>query len=80
MIVEVLTLEEILLSKEVKSVVVPGKGGSFEVLNNHAPIISILDKGSVRITDKNNEETVIQISGGSIEMSNNKVTILANTE
>ena len=42
MIVEILTLEEVLLSKEVKSVVVPGKSGSFEMLDNHAPIISIL--------------------------------------
>ena len=80
MIVEVLTLEEILLSKEVKSVVVPGKDGSFEILDNHAPIIAILDKGFIKVTDHNNEETVVQISGGSIEMSNNKVTILANTK
>ncbi len=80
MIIEILTLEAVLLSKEVKSVVVPGKGGQFEVLDNHAPIISILDKGIIKVTDNNNEETSIEIAGGSIEMSNNKVTILANTE
>jgi|TARA_B100001250_G_scaffold335764_1_gene302054 F-type H+-transporting ATPase subunit epsilon len=80
MIVEILTLEEILLSKEVKSVIVPGKSGDFEMLDNHAPIISILKKGTVKVTDINNDETSIELSGGSIEMSNNKITILAEKE
>ena len=57
--------------------VVPGKGGKFEMLNNHAPIISILDKGHIKVIDNNNEEKLIEINGGSIEMSNNKITILA---
>ena len=80
MIVEILTLEEVLLSKEAKSVIVPGKSGSFEMLDNHAPIISILETGTVKVTDMNNEEISIKLSGGSIEMSNNKITILAETE
>ena len=80
MIVEILTLEEVLLSKEVKSVIVPGKSGDFEMLDNHAPIISILEKGTVKVTDMNNEEISIKLSGGSIEMSNNKITILAEKE
>ena len=80
MFVEILTLEEVLFSKEAKSVVVPGESGTFEMLNNHAPIISILKKGTIKITDTNNQKTSIELTGGSIEMSNNKVTILANTE
>ena len=80
MFVEILTLEEVLFSKEAKSVVVPGESGTFETLNNHAPIISILKKGTIKITDTNNQKTSIELTGGSIEMSNNKVTILANTE
>tara|TARA_B100000427_G_scaffold269366_1_gene235651 strand:- start:68 stop:310 length:243 start_codon:yes stop_codon:yes gene_type:complete len=75
--VEILTMESILLSTEAKSVVVPGKSGKFEMLNNHAPIISILDKGHIKVIDNNNEEKLIEINGGSIEMSNNKITILA---
>ena len=75
--VEILTMESILLSTEAKSVVVPGKGGKFEMLSNHAPIISILDKGHIKVIDNNNEEKLIEINGGSIEMSNNKITILA---
>ena len=80
MFVEILTLEEVLFSKEAKSVVVPGESGTFEMLDNHAPIISILKKGTIKITDTNNQKTSIELNGGSIETSNNKVTILADTE
>ena len=48
MIVEILTLEEVLFSQEAVSVVVPGEGGRFEMLDNHAPIISILKEGLKR--------------------------------
>ena len=75
--VEILTLDSVLLSTEAKSVIVPGKSGGFEMLNNHAPIISILSSGSIKVTDHNNEEKLIEISGGSVEMSNNKIIILA---
>ena len=78
--VEILTMESILLSTEAKSVVVPGKGGQFEMLNNHAPIISLLKKGTIKVTNNNNEVKLIEISSGSVEMSNNKITILAETE
>jgi len=77
MTVEILTLDSILLSTEAKSVIVPGKSGRFEMLNNHAPIISILEKGFIKIIDNNNQEKIIEINGGSVEMSNNKITILA---
>tara|TARA_Y100001968_G_scaffold324323_1_gene363433 strand:- start:643 stop:885 length:243 start_codon:yes stop_codon:yes gene_type:complete len=80
MIVEILTLEEVLFSKEAVSIIVPGESGTFEMLDNHAPIISTLQKGTVKITDTNNQQTSIELAGGSIEMSNNKVTILAETE
>ena len=80
MIVEILTLEEVLFSKEAVSVIVPGENGTFEMLDNHAPIISTLQKGTVKITETNNQQTSIELIGGSIEMSNNKVTILADTE
>ena len=78
--VEILTLENILLSEEVKSVVVPGKNGQFEILNNHAPIISLLNQGTIKVTYINNEKKDFQILSGSVEMSNNKITILAETE
>ena len=78
MIVEILTLESILLSAEAKSVVVPGTNGRFEMLNNHAPIISTLQAGTIKVIDNNDDEKLIEIAGGSIEMSNNKIIILAD--
>ncbi|RPG59289.1 MAG: ATP synthase F1 subunit epsilon [Flavobacteriales bacterium TMED191] len=78
--IEILTLEKKILSIEAKSVIVPGKNGKFEMLNNHAPIISILDKGTIKVTDINKKEQFVDILGGSIEMFNNKITILAETE
>ena len=77
--VEILTLENILLSEEVKSVIVPGKSGQFEILNTHAPVISLLNEGTIKVTDMNDEKKDFQIIGGSVEMSNNKITILAET-
>jgi len=80
MIVDIVTLEKILLSTEASSVIVPGKGGRFEMLDHHSPIISILDHGTIKVTDNKNQVKLINIIGGSIEMSNNKITILADTE
>ena len=80
MIVEILTLEKVLFSKEAKSIIVPGENGTFEMLDNHAPIISTLQKGTLKITDSNNQKTSFELTGGSVEMSNNKVTILAETD
>ena len=74
---EIITPEKQLFKGEVKLVQVPGKSGSFEVLNNHAPIISILTGGTIKIiTDKDKKETV-QINTGIIEVKTNKITILA---
>ena len=80
MTVDILTLEKTLLSGEFKSVIVPGASGRFEMLNNHAPVVSLLTKGTIQITNQNNEKSYIDIIGGSMEMSNNKITILAETE
>ena len=77
MILEIISPEKIVFTGEVSSVAVPGVDGEFEMLNNHAPIISILEKGHIKVVDNNNEEKLIEINGGSIEMSHNKITILA---
>tara|TARA_B100000700_G_scaffold289422_1_gene346714 strand:+ start:111 stop:353 length:243 start_codon:yes stop_codon:yes gene_type:complete len=79
MFVQILTLEKKLLSTEAKSVIVPGKNGYFEMLDNHAPIVSLLDVGTIKVIQNNNEEVKIKINSGTIEMSNNKITILAKT-
>ena len=80
MTVEILTLENILLSTEAKSVIVPGENGRFEMLNNHAPVIALLNQGTIQVTDSNDKKEHIDIISGSIEMSNNKIIILAETK
>lgn len=61
---------------EVTSVTVPGTAGSFEVLVNHAPIVSSLDEGNVIIRTGKSEE-IIRITGGVVEVIQNQVTVLA---
>ena len=78
MLLEVLTPDKKVFSGEVSSVSVPGAKGSFEVLNNHAPIISTLDKGILRIKAKEGNQEM-QISGGVIEVLSNKVVVLVES-
>lgn len=73
---EILTPDKKVFEGEVTSVTVPGTQGSFEVLNNHAPIISTLDDGNVIIRGAGKEQK-LKINGGVIEVINNKVILLA---
>ena len=74
---EILTPEKKLFKGEVISVQVPGKSGRFEMLNNHMPIVSSLNRGSIKITDSNNKTQEIKINSGVIELKNNSIIILA---
>lgn len=77
--VEIVTPDSVIFTSEnVELVQLPGIDGSFEVLNNHAPLISVLRKGSVKIINKGEKnENFFEIKGGVIEVLNNKVLILA---
>ncbi len=75
---EIITPEKKVFEGEVTSIQLPGVTGKFEILNNHAPIISSLTKGKVRIIDSNNTTEYYEINGGVIEMQNNKVIVLAD--
>jgi len=77
MLLEIITPENKLFEGEVTSVKFPGTDGEFGVLNNHAPIISTLTKGSIVVIDNNNESKNFDINGGVIEMQNNKIIVLA---
>ena len=77
--IEIITPDKKIFEGEVKSVRVPGKKGSFQVLKDHAPIISTLENGSVRIVDQENNEIIYEISGGVIEVKANKVILLADS-
>lgn len=73
----IITPEDVLYEGEVKSVRLRGTDGKFQILNNHAPIISALSKGQIRITDSEDKEITFDINGGLVEMSKNKIQILA---
>lgn len=75
---EILTPEKKLYSGEVYGVQMPGISGSFEVLDKHAPLVSALKAGRLKILkDKQNHFAYFDIQGGFVEVLNNKVTVLA---
>lgn len=93
MILEIVSPEATLFKGEVTSVTLPSVDGSFQILNNHAPIVSILKHGVIKIEapsftilkeveakfTKVNEQTyVLEINSGTIEMKDNKVNVLAD--
>jgi len=61
---------------DITSVTVPGTSGSFEVLENHAPIVSTLERGKVIVRTGSGEQ-IISIIGGVVEVIHNNVTVLA---
>lgn len=75
---EILTPEKKIFEGTVKLVRLPGTKGSFEVLNNHAPLISTLEKGRVKIVLENDETSYIDVKSGVVEVNQNRITILAD--
>jgi F-type H+-transporting ATPase subunit epsilon len=91
MILEIITPEFTLFSGQVESVSVPGLNGQFQMLDNHAPVVSLLVKGEVKIFGnvtledsvasmftKSGGTTNFAITGGVIEMKDNKAIVLAD--
>ncbi|MER3319729.1 MAG: F0F1 ATP synthase subunit epsilon [Allomuricauda sp.] len=92
MFLEIVSPEATLFSGEVTSVTVPGVNGEFQMLENHAPIVSLLQAGNVKVKgnitieeafeDKfskgKNGETVLSILSGTVEMKDNKIIVLAD--
>ncbi|MDP4261115.1 MAG: ATP synthase F1 subunit epsilon [Bacteroidota bacterium] len=75
---EILTPEKKLYSGEVYGVQMPGISGSFEVLDKHAPLVSALKAGRVKVLkDKQHHVMHFDIQGGFVEVINNRVTVLA---
>ena len=72
----VITPDNLAFEGEVTAVTVPGSAGSFQILKNHAAIVSTLEDGKVIIKD-NNSEQVIFIKGGVVEVKENVIIILA---
>jgi F-type H+-transporting ATPase subunit epsilon len=77
MFLEIITPDKKLFSGEVKSILLPGTDGKFGILDHHAPIISSLKQGTLKIVDLEEQKQTFEIKGGVVEMLNNKVIILA---
>ncbi len=92
MYLEIVSPEATLFAGEVTSVTVPGINGEFQMLNNHAPIVSLLQSGDVKIqgnlsipesfekmfSKDSDGRTILKISSGTVEMKNNKIIVLAD--
>lgn len=78
MFLEIITPDKKVYSGEVTSVSVPGKLGRFEMLKDHAPIISTLQNGNVKIKDKEGVKN-FTVKGGVVENLKNKIVILAES-
>jgi len=93
MLLEIVSPEAKLFSGEVTSISLPGVDGHFQMLNNHAPIVSLLQNGLVKITAPsfnfsseseklftkvNDQNYTLAINSGTIEMKDNKVIVLAD--
>jgi F-type H+-transporting ATPase subunit epsilon len=74
---EILTPEKKVFEGEVNSAIFPGADGSFQVLNNHAPLISLLKDGAIEFRTKEKTEKVV-ITGGVVEVLQNRVIVLAD--
>jgi len=92
MYLEIVSPEATLFAGEVTSVTVPGVDGEFQMLNNHAPIVSLLQGGTVKVdgdivideeyaskfSKDANGKTLLSIISGTVEMKDNKVIVLAD--
>ena len=78
MFLEIITPDKKVFEGEVSSILVPGADGQFQMLDNHAAIISTLVNGKVKIKTNGGEET-FDVHGGVVEMLKNKVVILAES-
>ncbi len=77
--VEVITPSKSAYNNEVVSVTVPGSKGNFQVLYNHAPILSSLEIGKIKIMEQGEKERIFATGGGMIEVLDNRVLILVES-
>lgn len=77
--IEIVTPRKIIFNGDVNSFSAPGLEGGFQVLFNHAPLLSTIGIGEVKLTTKDNAENRYATSGGFVEVKGNKVAMLAET-
>jgi len=74
--VVILSPEKEVYQGEATAVKVPGSGGQFEILKNHAPIVSALSAGDIRVKQVDGQSITYKIQGGFVEVLNNEVSLL----
>ena len=73
---EIITSEKLLFDGEIKLIKLPGVSGSFEIMTNHAPIISTLTEGKIKVKEISDVVSYFEVKGGLVEVSNNEVKVL----
>jgi F-type H+-transporting ATPase subunit epsilon len=77
--VDIVSAEQQIFSGEAEMVIAPGEGGELGILPEHAPLLTRIKPGTVRIQSAGAEEEVIYVSGGMMEVQPDRVTVLADT-
>lgn len=75
---EIISPEKIIYEGEIALVQMPGEMGSFEIMNNHAPLVSLLEKGRVKVIDTSRNMFFVDISSGVVKVKDNQIIILAD--
>jgi F-type H+-transporting ATPase subunit epsilon len=76
MFLEIITPDKRIYEGEIKRIRLPGSKGLFEILKNHAPIISTLSKGIIRVIDEKDRRHTFEVNGGIVENKDNTVIVL----
>ncbi len=78
MLLEIVTAERLVYSDEVDIVVAPGMEGELGILPHHAPLLTILQPGELRIHKTGQEDVYMAVTGGFLEVTGNRVIVLAD--
>ena len=75
--IEIVTPDSTIYEREVSLAQFPGLDGSFEVMNNHAPMIAALKKGKIKLIEAKKNTLYFDVNGGVVEILKNKIQVLA---
>jgi F-type H+-transporting ATPase subunit epsilon len=78
MLINILSPEREIFKGNAKSVNVPGSGGAFEILENHAAIVSSLKKGTIKLVTEEGQTKEFEIANGFVEVLRNQVSLLVS--
>jgi F-type H+-transporting ATPase subunit epsilon len=80
MLLEIISPEKKLYAGEAEAILLPGMAGDFGTLKDHAPMVSTLRKGKIKITEPGKKELFFSIAGGVVEVLKNKIIVLVEAD